>query len=252
MRERARIHVALPFFAWTNNTPRITRSLPFGPPVMSRVHRPPEWADRLAKLYSAVVADVLDQLGYRCQCLAPRVRPLFSRAKCAGFALTVQTAPARDLKPANPYAGELAAVDSLQPHDVMVVSQSAWSFWGELLSTSAKYRQARGIILDGPTRDSLAIEAMGFPVFHVGFHPADSLGRLDVTAHNVPITCGGVLVNPNDLILADHDGVVVVPLEVAEEVLCRAEEKVRGENLVRTALAEGMTTTEAFAKFGIL
>jgi regulator of RNase E activity RraA len=93
---------------------------------------------------------------------------------------------------------------------------------------------------------------MGFPVFHAGFHPADSLGRLDVVAHNIPIQCGDVLIYPNDLVLADHDGVVVVPSAIAEETLRLAEEKVSGENLVRKALAAGMPTAEAFAKFGIM
>ncbi|AMV23599.1 4-hydroxy-4-methyl-2-oxoglutarate aldolase [Gemmata sp. SH-PL17] len=211
-----------------------------------------EWVDRLAKLYTPVVADVLDKLGYRNQCMNPRVRPLWPEAKAAGFALTVQTVPARDVAPPHPYAGELAAVDSLQNGDVLVVSESACSFWGELLSTAATYRGCRGVVLDGPTRDSLAIKEMGFPVFHVGFHPADSLGRLDVVTHNVPISCADVLVYPGDLILADHDGIVVIPSVAAEEALRLAEEKVSGENLVRKALAGGMTTTEAFKKFGIL
>src|SRR6478609_8117596 len=213
--------------------------------------RPLAWADRLGKLYTPVVADVLDKLGYRNQSLHPRVRPLWPEAKAAGFALTVQTCPARDVAPAHPYAGELAAVDSLAAGDVLVVSESACSFWGELLSTAANYRGCRGVILDGPTRDSVAIRSMEFPVFHVGFHPADSLGRLDVVSHNVPISCAGVLVYPGDLILADHDGVVVVPNAAAEETLRLAEEKVSGENLVRKALAGGMSTTEAFKKFGI-
>jgi 4-hydroxy-4-methyl-2-oxoglutarate aldolase len=214
--------------------------------------RPPEWPERLARLYAPVVADVLDKLGFRVQCMNARIRPLWPEAKCAGFALTVQTVPAREVSPAHPYAGELAAVDSLQAGDVLVVSESAWSFWGELLSTAANYRGCRGVVLDGPTRDSPSIRKMSFPVFHVGFHPADSLGRLDVTAHNVPIECGGVLVNPGDLVLADHDGVVVVPHAVAEKTLRLAEEKVSGENLVRKALAGGMSTTEAFKKYGIL
>jgi regulator of RNase E activity RraA len=214
--------------------------------------RPAEWPDRLAKLYTPVVADVLDKLGFRAQTMHPRIRPLWPEARCAGFALTVQTVPARETSPPCPYAGELAAVDSLQDGDVLVVSESAWSFWGELLSTAARYRKCRGVVLDGPTRDSPAIRQMGFPVFHVGFHPADSLGRLDVADHNVPINCGGVLVHPGDLILADHDGVVVVPSAIAEQVLKLAEEKVSGENLVRQALAGGMSTAEAFKKFGIL
>jgi regulator of RNase E activity RraA len=214
--------------------------------------RPLEWADRLARLYTPVVADVLDKLGFRYQCMHSRIRPLWPEAKSAGFALTVQTVPARDMAPAHPYAGELAAVDSLKAGDVLVVSECIWSFWGELLSTAAKYRGCRGVVLDGPTRDSGAILKMNFPVFHVGFHPADSQGRLDVVGHNIPIECGGVLVYPGDLVLADHDGVAVVPNAAAEETLRLAEEKVSGENLVRKALAEGMTTTEAFKKFGIL
>jgi regulator of RNase E activity RraA len=219
---------------------------------MSAFLRPPEWVDRLAKLYTPVVADVLDKFGFRNQAMQPRIRPLWPEAKAAGFALTVQTVPAREVTPAHPYAGELAAVDSLQPGDVLVVSEAAWSFWGELLSTAASYRGCRGVVLDGPTRDSLAIRTMHFPVFHVGFHPADSLGRLDVVGHNIPIQCGGVLVNPGDLVLADHDGVVVVPNSAAEETLQLAEEKVSGENLVRKALAGGMSTTEAFKRYGIL
>jgi regulator of RNase E activity RraA len=214
--------------------------------------RPIAWADRLARLYTPVVADVLDKIGFRNQCLHPRVRPLFPEAKCAGFALTVQTVPAREERPANPYAGELAAVDALKAGDVLVVSESAWSFWGELLSTAARYRGCRGVVLDGPTRDTPAIKEMGFPVFHSGIHPADSLGRIDVTAHDVPVSCGGVLVHPGDLVLADQDGVVVMPLGIAEKVLQLAEEKVSGENLVRKALAGGMSTAEAFAKYGIL
>jgi 4-hydroxy-4-methyl-2-oxoglutarate aldolase len=214
--------------------------------------RPIAWADRLAKLYAPVVADVLDKVGFRNQCLHSRVRPLFPEARCAGFALTVQTVPARELAPAHPYAGELAAVDSLQAGDVLVVSECEWSFWGELLSTAARYRGCRAVVIDGYTRDTRAIVAMEFPVFCRGVHPADSLGRIDVAEHDVPIHCGGVLVRPGDLILADEDGIVAVPSPVAEQALTLAEEKVRGENLVRGALAEGMSVTEAFRRYGVL
>lgn len=210
------------------------------------------WIERLGRLYTAVVADVLDRLGLRQQVLRPELRPLFPQARAAGFALTVQTVPARETAPAEPYKGELAAVDALRDGDVLVVSSCEWSFWGELLTTAARYRGCRGVIIDGHTRDTQAISEMKFPVFCRGVHPADSLGRLDVTAHNVPITCGGVLVIPGDLVLADHDGIVIVPLARAEETLRLAEEKVSGENLVRKALAEGMSVTEAFRQYGIL
>jgi 4-hydroxy-4-methyl-2-oxoglutarate aldolase len=214
--------------------------------------RSAEQVQRLGRLYTAVVADVLDRLGYRRQVMRDDLRPLFSQAKCAGYALTVQTVPARRDDPAEPYKGELAAVDALRPDDVLIVSRCEGSFWGELLSTAARYRGCRGVVLDGQTRDSAAIILMEFPVFCRGIHCADSRGRLDVVAHNVVIECGGVAVEPDDLVLADHDGIVVVPRAVAEEILTAAEEKVSGENLVRRKLAEGMSVTEAFHRYGIL
>jgi regulator of RNase E activity RraA len=211
-----------------------------------------DWADRLDALYTPVIADVLDRLGYRDQSFRAAIRPLFPGARAAGVARTVRTIPAPVLAPAEPYKGEMAAVDALGPGDVMVVSKCDWSFWGELLSTAARYRGCRGVVIDGYTRDTRAIIAMGFPVFCRGVHPADSLGRLDVAEHDVPVHCGGVLVQPGDLILADDDGVVAIPQTVAEQTLALAEQKVRGENLVRKALAEGMPVAEAFRRYGVL
>ena len=101
------------------------------------------------------------------------------------------TEPA-EIVPAEPYKGEMAAVDDLREGDVAVVSECGASFWGELLSTAARYRGCRGVIIDGYTRDTRAIINMGFPVFCTGIHPADSLGRLDVAEHDVPVRCGGV------------------------------------------------------------
>jgi regulator of RNase E activity RraA len=220
--------------------------------VATGEERPQGWADRLAGLYTPVEADVLDRLGYRAQAMRADIRPLFPGARAAGVARTVRTIPAPEVAPVEPYKGEMAAVDDLRPGDVMVVSECDASFWGELLSTAARYRGCRGVVIDGYTRDTRAIVAMGFPVFCRGIHPADSLGRLDVAEHDVPIHCGGVLVLPGDLVLADNDGVVIVPRAVAETAIAMAEEKVRGENLVRKALAEGMTVTEAFRRYGVL
>lgn len=218
----------------------------------SDLSRHAEWVDRLSRLYTPVVADVLDRLGYRDQCPRPEIRPLVEGTGLAGVARTVLTTSAADANPAEPYKGEMAAVDALGHGDVMVVSTCEGSFWGELLSTAARHRGCRGIVIDGYTRDTRAIKTMGFPVFCRGIHPADSLGRLDVVAHDVPIVCGGVSVNPYDLVLADDDGVVIVPSAVAEKALAAAEQKVRGENLVRLKLAEGMSVTEAFHRYGVL
>jgi regulator of RNase E activity RraA len=220
--------------------------------MSAKAERPREWIDRLGKLYTPVVADLLDRFGYRDQSLRADIRPLAAEMTMAGYAATVRTIPAPEVSPAHPYQGELEAVDALGPGDVMMVSSCEWSFWGELLSTAARYRGCHGVIIDGYTRDTRAIMQMGFPVFCRGIHPADSLGRMDVEAHGVPIECGGVRVTPGDLVLADHDGVVVVPQGIAPAVIEAAEEKVRGENLVRVKLAEGMSASEAFRRYGIL
>jgi regulator of RNase E activity RraA len=216
------------------------------------VERPADWVERLSRLYTPVVADVLDRVGCREQCLRADIRPLVEGQAVAGFARTVLIIPAPEPAPAEPYKGEMEAVDALGPGDVMMVSTCSWSFWGELLSTAAHYRGCRGIVIDGFTRDTRKIKEMGFPVFCRGIHPADSLGRIDVAAHDVPIECGGVKIAPLDLVLADDDGVVVIPRSVAERVLALAEEKVSGENLVRVKLGEGMSVTEAFRTYGVL
>ncbi len=210
------------------------------------------WVQRLSDLHTPVLADALDRLGYCEQSLRADIRPLSRGMVSAGVARTIRTIPAPELATAEPYKGEMTAVDALRPGDVLVVSECQWSFWGELLSTAARHRGCRGVIIDGYTRDTRAIVAMGFPVFCRGIHPADSLGRLDVAEHDVPIDCGGVLVQPGDLVLADDDGIVVVPRAIAEPVLAAAEEKVRRETLVRKALSEGLSVTEAFRRYGVL
>ena len=210
--------------------------------------------DRLGRLYPAVVADCLDRLGARSQVLEPHIRPLDPTSKVAGFAATVHCVPV-DAVPASRddwYRGELEAVDALRPGDVMVVSTCRASYWGELLATAARYRGARGIVADAYTRDTLALLEMGFPTFAAGIHCADSLGRIDVDAVGVPVSCGGVEIAPGDLVLGDHDGVVAIPAALAEEVVGLAEAKVADENLVRVKLAEGMPVGEAFRAYGVL
>src|SRR5438067_1403552 len=122
-------------------------------------------------------------------------------------------------------ASALREIDSLRPGDVMVVSTCRGSYWGELLATASRYRGARGLVADAYTRDTLALMEMRFPTFSAGIHCADSLGRIDVDAVGVPISCGGVEVAPGDLVLGDHDGVVVVPARLAEEAVGLAEQK---------------------------
>ena len=210
--------------------------------------------ERLGRLYPAVVSDCLDRLGYRQQVMAPHIRPLFAHARLAGFAATVHCVDV-DLMPADPdqyYKGELQAVDALRNGDVMVVSTCGGSYWGELLATASRYRGAVGIVADTCTRDTLKLIEMEFPTFIAGISSVDSLGRIEVDQVGVPIQCGGVTVKPDDLLLADYDGVVVIPSEVAEEAITRAEEKVTGEDLVREKLETGMPVWDAFRTYGVI
>jgi 4-hydroxy-4-methyl-2-oxoglutarate aldolase len=210
--------------------------------------------ERLDELYVAVVADCLDSVGVRSNLLAPHVRSLYPGATIAGYALTVRVVEVDAVPPEreNWYRGELSAVDSQQPGDVMVVSTCGESYWGELLATASRFRGARGIVGDCYARDTAALIEMRYPTFVAGALAYDSLGRLDVEAVNVPIECAGVTVHPGDLVIGDDDGVAIVPRALAEEVIRLAEDKVSSENLVRDRLAEGMPVSEAFRTYGVL
>jgi 4-hydroxy-4-methyl-2-oxoglutarate aldolase len=206
---------------------------------------------RLDKLHVAAVSDCLDRIGIRDNVMAPHIRPLARGMRVAGFAATVLAVEV-DAVPDDPYAGEIHAVDSQQPGDVMVVSTCSGSYWGELLATSSRRRGAVGIVADCYTRDTRALIAMNYPTFVAGISAQDSLGRIDVAEVGCEIECGAVRVAKGDLILADDDGVVVVPSGVADEVLGLSEEKVATENIVRASLADGSTVKEVFAAHGIL
>ena len=205
-------------------------------------------------LFSSVIADALDACGYRDQILRHDIRPLYPDAVVVGRALTVLSVDVYEI-PEEPYKLELEAVDALKPGDVLVAQTNGTtrsSLWGELLSTAAEARGARGAVIDGFTRDTQAICAMEFPVFVRGIAPYDSKGRSDVIAYNTPIECGGVKVCPGDLVFGDYDGVVAIPRAAEEQVLKAAFEKAAGEKEVKEALENGMSATAAFQKYGIL
>jgi 4-hydroxy-4-methyl-2-oxoglutarate aldolase len=208
----------------------------------------------LGPLPVAVVADVLDALGHRDQVMAPRVRPLFDGARLAGRARTVRVAPA-DVVPErreDRYRLQLEAIERLGPGDVLVTSRVDACFWGELLSTASRAKGSPGIVVDGWVRDVEAVVAMGFATFCTGVHAADALGRCEVVELGATIASGDVAVDDGDVVLGGRDGVVVVPAGVAGEAIAAAEEKLRGEGVVRARLEEGMPVTDAFLTYGIL
>lgn len=208
----------------------------------------------LERCYTAVLMDILDTMGAREQCLDVSVRPLTPTMRLWGEAVTMLLEEV-DAPPERPYQLEMEVLDDLRPGQVIVAqcdTARLSALWGGLLSNAAVGRGGAGVVTDGGARDYAEIVSLGFPVFCRGLTPYDSLGRMDGTARDLTITCGGVRVAPGDLIFGDADGVVVVPGAMAEEVIRRAGEKVRGENTVRDELRGGAGVVETFRKYGIL
>ena len=211
--------------------------------------------DRLTQdLYTAVVADILDELGEKDFCLSEALRPMHNSGKIVGYARTLYAVDVFAV-PEKPYQKDLEFLDSLKEGDVVVTTVNGRNhngYIGELLSTACVVRGARGCVLDGHARDLAFIDLERFPIYCRGTNPLDSKGRVDAVAADEPMVCGGVLIRPGDLIFADGDGIVRVPSEQIGETIRRATEKVRGENTVREELQKGASVKATFDKYGIL
>ena len=206
------------------------------------------------RLSTAVVSDILDDLGHREHVLDPAIRPLGDARVIAGWANPFVVAEVDEL-PADPYTGEIAAMDDIAPGDVVLIAaggSARAACWGELFSTAARARGARGTLIDGYCRDAQVIAALGYPVWCRGLLPLDVKGRLAVSAWREPPDNGGLPVRPGDLVVADADGAVVVPARLTAEAVGRALDKVSKENRVREALTEGSTLRSAYDRFGVL
>lgn len=219
------------------------------------------------KLYTPVVGDILDQLGYSHQFLPSAIRPLESlvpahafidpaqpdhRLKLAGYACTVLE---NDVfgAPKKPFGYLTEALDQLRPNEVYIATGAHNSaLWGELLTAAAKARGAAGAVLDGCSRDTPQVLGQNFPVFCTGCWAQDSSIRTCVCDFRCTIEIGQVTIHDGDLVFGDVDGVLIIPRQIAGEVLEKALEKAAGEKQVRKAIEGGMSATAAFAAFGIL
>ena len=205
-------------------------------------------------LFSAVVCDALDGLGYKNQ--SPRLQ--FTVQSVPGVLVgRCKTTLWGDLfhQDPSPYELELQAVDSCRPDDVLIAAAGGSmrsGIWGELLSTAAGNTGCIGAVVDGAIRDIAKIRDMQFPVYALGTSIYDSQDRQRVVDLDIPVQLDGVTFTPGDLVFADHDGVVVVPQEVETEAVRRAWQKVHDENRTRNAIQQGMLAGEAYQKFGVL
>ncbi|MFT5086315.1 MAG: 4-hydroxy-4-methyl-2-oxoglutarate aldolase [Candidatus Latescibacterota bacterium] len=205
-------------------------------------------------IYSALVCDIMDALGHRNQAMSYDVRPSDKNSWIAGTAVTLD-AYENHQHHDDPYGKIFAAYDQVKPGDVFVAAtngETKSGLWGELLSTAAKARSVEAVITDGLVRDIRQMNDMGFNCFCKGYSPLDSAGRIIVESVNESIQCGGVTVCPGDFMLADYDGVAVIPAAIKDEVFKLSMEKLEGENTVREALVAGRSPREVFDEYGIL
>ena len=229
----------------------------------------PAWSDDQdlfrqirASLYSAVIGDILDQLGYTQQFLPATLQPLRSDMVVCGRAMPVLQAddvggegPDRNSESMNrPFGLMLRALDDLQCNEVYVCGGAApnYALWGELMTMCALNRGAAGAVLHGFSRDTRGILEANFPCFSSGRYARDQRARGKILDFRCRINIGGVQIQPGDIIFGDQEGVVVVPRAIEAAVVAKAWEKAHGEKQVFNAIKAGMGAQEAWDKFGIL
>lgn len=214
------------------------------------------------ELFVALVGDVLDKLEYQHQFIHPQIKPLRNDFVVIGRAMPVLEADVfeevvegtKNTLMKKPFGIMFEALDSLKENDVYICTGASprYALWGGLMSTRAIKLGAAGAVLHGYSRDTNEILNLNFPTFSYGGYAQDQGPRGKVVDYNVPIEINGIKVNPGDIVYGDRDGVLIVPKEVEEEAFNGAIEKARGEQLVKKALEEGMSTVDAFNKYGIM
>lgn len=209
---------------------------------------------RFEAVEAANVADVLDEIGLKHQGLASSIQGITS-SKIAGWAYTISGHM-------SPYEGsgdpkKMEACNGIGPNEVSVWSGGGEGicYFGELIAIGMMEKGSTGAVVDGGLRDCGPLEDHGFPVFGSYKTAVQSIGRWKVTDWQKDVYMPGatsdrVVVKPGDFIFGDKDGVVVIPADVVDDVLQKAEEMTQTETEVRAAISSGMTLAEALTKFG--
>jgi regulator of RNase E activity RraA len=220
------------------------------------------FASARRELFSAVIGDVMDKMGLRHQFLPPSIQPLAMDMVAVGRAMPVLEADfhedviegSHNPLSAKPFGLMLEALDDLKPREIYLCTGGSprYACWGELMSTRALRCGAAGAVIHGYSRDTHGILALGFPTFSFGRYAQDQGPRGKVVDFRLAVEIEGVRIEPGDIVFADLDGVCVVPRKAEQDVFAAAFDKARKEQTVRKALEAGMTSAQAFEKFGVL
>ena len=205
--------------------------------IIEKIERPSkDIINELAKFPTALLSDAME----KSQAMHSEIKPVIPIDKIIGPAITARTMVADYLTP-------VAAIDYAEPGDVLVIDVRGHrdtAIWGELASTSCKSRGIAAVIIDGAIRDVAGINEIQFPVFARAVTP--NAGDCSVLGDiNIPIQCGGVLVNPGDIVVADPDGVVIVPANRAIQVLEKVKKQEKIEEKIRQLMSQGLSCYEA-------
>ena len=204
-------------------------------------------------LYTPVIGDILDGLGYRHQFLPQAVQPLQESMRIVGRAMPVQISDAWG-KQEEPFGLMTEALDQIELDEVYIATGGSLNCaaWGEIMTATARMRKGAGAVIDGFHRDTPRVLEQKWPVFSRGRYAQDARVRSKVVDFRCSIEIGCVRIEPGDLVFGDLDGVIVIPSIIEDEAIMRAMEKSRAEKLVRKEIEAGSSSTDVFRKYGIL
>ncbi|MEI6648164.1 MAG: RraA family protein [Actinomycetes bacterium] len=207
------------------------------------------------RVRTAMVSDSLDTFGIRDNVMDSSIKPLLNEMRAVGIASTIEFVPDANFDPADPYGVAIDYLDSLREGEIAIVAtgpSELSAYWGELFSTAAKSRGATGVVCDGPLRDTNLILEVGFAAFGASSRPIDYKGRMRVSKIHQQVVCGGVMVDQGDAVIADWDGIVVVPADFVERVFTAANERAQGERTVLQELQSGKSVRQVWDEYRLL
>lgn len=213
-----------------------------------------ELLDRYVKLYTAVISDSLDDFGLWNQILPGTIQPIFPKTpKICGFAHTLKAGPSERLGSWLPetFKRWTQGYDNVTPDNILVISCSSpvGAVWGSLRTERMLKVGCQGLVTNGFIRDTWGIKETGFPIYASGRKPSDCRGRIEYEDHNCKVFIREVPIRPGDLILADNDGIIVIPSDVTEGVLKRAEELDEKHEWIHSQLKAGRPASEVMETY---
>lgn len=205
-------------------------------------------------LYSGILCDVMDEMGYRKQGIGERIMPLTDDTIIFGPAFTSIATTVYSM-PESPLTAQCKVVDQLGEGEIYVLvtrGEYNCAVFGELFATAVMQRKGAGVLLDGYARDLKAIKEMRFPLLFAGRNPKTSKGRAEINECQIPVIMDGVTINPGDYIFGDIDGVAVIPKEIADAVFEKAIIAIKNEDKVRQGLINGNSLETVYAENGAI